>query len=71
MSKTYFEEAKERWGDTEAWRGFENRADRSKETGDGLMRLFARLGALKKLSPKSAALNAMCLNTCFKPLLTI
>ena len=53
MSKTYIEEAKERWGDTAAWREFEKRSDTSKETGDGLMKLFARLGELKTLPPES------------------
>ena len=53
MSKTYVEEAKERWGDTAAWREFEKRSDTSKETGDGLMKLFARLGELKTLPPES------------------
>lgn len=43
MSKTYYEEAKERWGDTAAWREFEKRSDTAKETGDGVMKLFARL----------------------------
>lgn len=53
MSKTYYEEAKERWGDTAAWRSFEKRSDPSTATGDGLMKLFARLGALKDLPPES------------------
>lgn len=53
MSKTYYEEAKERWGDTAAWREFEKRSDPSKETGDRLMKLFARLGELKNLPPES------------------
>ncbi len=53
MSKTYVKEAKERWGDTAAWREFEKRSDTSKETGDGLMKLFARLGELKDLPPES------------------
>lgn len=53
MSKTYIEEAKERWGNTAAWREFEKRSDPSKETGDGLMKLFARLGELKNLPPES------------------
>ena len=52
MNETYFEEAKGRWGDTDAWREFEKRSDRSKETDDGLMKLFARLGELKNLSPQ-------------------
>ena len=53
MSKTYIEEAKERWGDTAAWREYEKRSDASKETGDGLMKLFARLGEMKNLPPES------------------
>lgn len=53
MSKTYIEEAKERWGGTAAWQEFEKRSDTSKETGDGLMKLFARLGELKELPSES------------------
>ena len=53
MSKKYAEEAKERWGDTAAWREFEERSDTSKETTDGLLKLFARLGELKNLPPES------------------
>ncbi len=53
MSKTYVEEAKERWGDTAAWQEFEKRSDTSKETGDRLMKLFARLGELKNLPPEN------------------
>ena len=53
MSKTYVKEAKERWGDTAAWREFEERSDTSKETTDGLLKLFARLGKLKNLPPES------------------
>jgi hypothetical protein len=53
MSKTYVEEAKARWGDTAAWREFEKRSDASKETGDRLMKLFARLGELKNLPPEN------------------
>ena len=53
MNKTYFEEAKERWGDTAAWREFEKLSDASEEAGDGLMKLFARLGKMKNLSPEN------------------
>ncbi len=53
MSKTYYEEAKERWGDTSAWREFEGRSDSANEATDGLMKLFARLGELKNLPPES------------------
>lgn len=58
MSKTYVEEAKERWGNTAAWQEFEKRSDTSKETGDGLMKLFARLGELKELPPESDDVQA-------------
>ena len=58
MIKTYVEEAKERWGGTAAWREFEKRSDKSKETGDGLMKLFARLGELKELPPESEEAQA-------------
>ena len=53
MSKTYYEEAKERWGDTSAWREFEKRSGSADEAADGLMKLFARLGKLKELPPES------------------
>ena len=53
MNKTYYEEAKERWGVTAAWREFEGRSGSAKEAGDGLMKLFARLGKLKDISPES------------------
>ena len=53
MSKTYFEEAKERWGDTAAWREFEKRSGSANGAADGLMKLFARLGELKDLPPES------------------
>lgn len=53
MSKTYFEEAKERWGDTAAWREFEKHSNSADEAADGLMKLFAKLGELKELPPKS------------------
>lgn len=52
MNKTYYEEAKERWGDTAAWKEFEERSDASKEAGEGLMKLFEYLGGLKTLPPE-------------------
>ena len=58
MGKTYVEEAKERWGDTAAWREFEKRSDVSKETNDGLMKLFAGLGELKNLPSESDVAQA-------------
>ena len=53
MGKTYYEEAKERWGGTAAWCEFEKRSGSADETADGLMKLFARLGELKELPPES------------------
>lgn len=53
MSKRYFEEAKERWGDTAAWHEFEKHSGSAEEAADGLMKLFARLGKLKELPPAS------------------
>ena len=35
MSKTYIEEAKERWGDTAAWQEFENDRIRPKRRAMG------------------------------------
>ena len=58
MSKTYVEEAKERWGDTAAWREFEKRSGSADEAADGLMKLFARLGKLKELPPESEEAQA-------------
>ena len=52
MSKTYYEEAKERWGDTAAWREFEKRSGFADEAADGLIKLFGRLGKLKELPPE-------------------
>ncbi len=53
MSKKYFEEAKKRWGDTAAWREFEERSVSTEAAADGLMKLFAKLGELKELPPDS------------------
>ena len=62
MSKTYFEEAKERWGDTAAWREFEKHSDSAEKAADGLMKLFAKLGELKELSPGSNDVQAAVAN---------
>lgn len=53
VSKTYYKEAKERWGETAAWKEFEKRSGSADEAADGLMKLFARLGELKELPPES------------------
>ena len=58
MSKTYFEEAKERWSDTIAWREFEERSVSADDIADGLMKLFAKLGELKELPPDSNEVQA-------------
>ena len=58
MSKTYFDEAKERWGDTAAWREFEERSVSADDAADGLMKLFAKLGELKELPPDSNEVQA-------------
>ena len=58
MSKTYIEEAKERWGETVAWKEFEKRSGSTDEAADGLMKLFARLGELKELPPGSGDVQA-------------
>ena len=63
MSKTYVEKAKKRWGDTAAWREYEKRSDTTKETGDGLMKLFARLGKLKELPPESDEVQTVVADT--------
>ena len=52
----YTEEAKRRWGGTEAWREYETKTARAtpEEREDalkGLMQFFARLGELKDSSP--------------------
>ena len=58
MSKTYFEEAKKRWGDTVTWREFEERSVSADDAADGLIKLFAKLGKLKELPPESDKVQA-------------
>ena len=48
VHKDFADEAKKRWGGTDAWREFEEKAP-GKEAADGLMALFAELGKLKEL----------------------
>ena len=62
MDKTHIEEAKERWGGTAAWKEFEKRSGSADEASDGLMKLFARLGELKELSPESGEAQAAVAN---------
>lgn len=54
--ETYAAEAKQKWGNTDAYREFEKKtAGQSKEQfradGDGLMAIFAELGAVRHLGP--------------------
>ena len=60
----YAAEAKAKWGKTDAYREFEQKTkDQSKEqqrsTGDGLMDIFAEIGAVKHLSPESPEAQAL------------
>ena len=54
----YTAQAKEKWGKTEAWKEFEEKtagqdAQTLQSTGSGLMDIFAKLGAIRHLSPAS------------------
>ena len=60
----YTAEAKAKWGKTDAYREFEQKTagqsqTQMKDTGDALMDIFARLGAIRHLDPGSAEAQAM------------
>lgn len=60
----YTAEAKAKWGKTDAYREFEQKtAGQTKEqlrsSGDALMDIFAKLGAVRHLSPASAEAQAL------------
>ena len=60
----YSAQAKEKWGKTDAYREYEKKtAGQSKQqlqsTGDGLMAIFAELGAIRHLSPASEEAQAL------------
>lgn len=60
----YAAEAKSRWGKTEAYREFEQKTSgqsqaQLKSTGDGLMDIFARIGAVRHLSPASGEAQSL------------
>ena len=62
--ETYAAEAKAKWGKTDAYREFEQKtAGQTKaqlqSTGDGLMDIFADLGAIRRLSPDSGEAQAL------------
>lgn len=54
--KSYAEEAKRKWGDTEAYKEYEKKAESEDEAdiAAGLMRQFSEIGKLKSISPDSA-----------------
>lgn len=60
----YAAEAKAKWGNTEAYREFEKKTagqteEQIKATGDGLMGVFAQMGAIRHLSPASREAQAL------------
>jgi len=60
----YAQEAKLRWGGTEAYREFrqktqEQTREQLRETGDGLMEIFSEFGAVRHLSPDSPEARAL------------
>ena len=60
----YATEAKSRWGKTEAYREFEQKTSgqtqaQLKSTGDGLMDIFTRIGAVRHLSPASSEAQSL------------
>ena len=55
--ESYKEEVKAKWGKTEAYREYEQRG--SRDTGDGLMAVFAELGKVRQLDPASAQAQAL------------
>ena len=75
----YTAEAKERWGSTDAYKEYEQKAQKNSPS-DALMALFAEAGKLRHLSPDSAEAQAAVANiqafitdhyyTCTKPILS-
>lgn len=54
--REYAEEAKKRWGDTAAWREYEEKRP-GEEAADGLMAIFAGFGELKRLPIEDASVQ--------------
>ena len=55
----YSEKAKAQWGDTPAWKEYEEKAEgrtaqRQRQLGDGLMEIFVRMGKVRPLGPASS-----------------
>ena len=60
----YAAEAKKKWGETDAYRGFSQKtSNKTKEqmdaTGDKLMGIFAEFGTIRHLSPASEDAQAL------------
>ncbi len=60
----YTEEAKARWGCTDAWQEYERKTkglkpEDMKQSGDSLMDIFRQLGQIRHLAPDSAEAQAM------------
>lgn len=49
----YSDEAKQRWGHTDAYREFEQKHFNSEEKADEMMQIFTEIGTIKHLSPDS------------------
>ncbi|MBR5617689.1 MAG: MerR family transcriptional regulator [Oscillospiraceae bacterium] len=58
--ESYKEEAKAKWGKTEAYREYEQRG--SRDTGDGLMAVFAELGKVRQLDPAASEVQELVKN---------
>lgn len=55
----YAAEAKEKWGKTEAYQEYEQKTKASKPDADGMMGIFAEIGAARQLEPDSEAVQAL------------
>ena len=55
----YAAEAKEKWGKTKAYQEYEQKTKASKPDADGMMGIFAEIGAARQLEPDSEAVQAL------------
>lgn len=58
----YANEAKQRWGHTDAYKEFEQKHSESEEKADEMMQIFSEIGKIKHLSPKSKEAQNMIKN---------
>ena len=58
--ESYKAEVKAKWGKTEAYREYEQRG--SRDTGDGLMAVFAELGKVRQLDPAASEVQELVKN---------